>query len=100
MSGVFKNVGWKFWLALGIALLLDFGDFLLGWIPVIGTAYGILGIIILFPLIGPAAVIGGLEMVPALNVLPAFTASVIASRLAFFQKLNVFGGKNKNANEN
>ena len=72
----------KFYLALVIAGILDLVDYgLVGLIPVAGDVLDIIGIVLLYPLIGKYALIGAVEFVPIVgDLLPTFIASVIMAK--------------------
>jgi len=72
----------RFILALVIAGFFDILDYLVvGAIPLAGDILDALAIILLFPLIGPYALIGAVEFVPILDLLPSNIASVVAWKL-------------------
>jgi hypothetical protein len=87
MSKKSKPIGIRFLIALGLALILDFGSFIIGWIPFIGQFYALFGVGILFILIGPMALIALMEFVPVLNLVPSFTLAVILSKTSFAQNM-------------
>jgi len=71
----------NFWFALVVALVLDAVDYVVGWIPIFGDVLDVFGVVILYKLIGPVAVLGIAELVPALDFLPIFTGAVVISKL-------------------
>jgi hypothetical protein len=87
------KVNARFYLALFIAILLDLFDFLIvGLIPGLGDIADIIGIAVLFPLIGPASLLGVFEFIPIIGDLsPTFVVAVLLSKTPMFAKLNPFG---------
>lgn len=82
----------KFWLALVIAIGLDIADFFGGWIPIVGDVLDVVGVGILLFLIGSAALLGALELIPLVDFLPMFTGAVFLSRFPMFKKFKILGG--------
>lgn len=77
-----RRLNLKFWLAVAIAGFLDMVDYLLvGLIPVAGDILDIIGVVVLFPLIGPYSFIGFTELIPVLgDLVPSFLVAVFLSR--------------------
>ncbi len=71
----------NFWVALIIALVLDAIDYVVGWIPILGDALDVFGIVVLYMMIGPIAILGAAELIPALDFLPIFTGTVVLSKI-------------------
>ena len=71
----------NFWVAFIVALVLDGLDYVGGWLPIVGDVLDVFGVIVLYKLIGPVAVLGIAELVPALDFLPVFTGTVVISKL-------------------
>jgi len=87
-------MNWKFYLAVGIALVLDVFDYGLGWIPIFGDFFDIIGIAMLLPLIGPSALFAIFEFLPIIGDLaPSFLVAVALSRTSFMR--GIFGGSKK-----
>ena len=75
-----KNTHWG--LALLVAIVLDVLDWaVIGSIPIYGDVFDLIGMGILFRLLGPLGLIGAIELVPVVDVLPMFTISVILAWL-------------------
>jgi len=83
----------KFMLALLIALVLDVTDWLIvGCIPIAGDLLDLIGIAVLYPLIGPYAFVGAFEFIPLIGDLaPSFLVAVFLSRTDLLK--GVLGGK-------
>ena len=76
-------MNWKIALAFIIALLLDLTDYMvIGIIPFAGDLLDIVGIILLFPLIGWYALIPVVEFVPIIGDLtPSFVIAVLLAKM-------------------
>lgn len=77
----------RFLLALGIAVIADIADIIfLAWLPIVGDILDVMALALLFLLIGKAAVIGLVELVPFADFLPMHSVAVIMSRKTPFRK--------------
>jgi len=74
----------KIALALVIAVFLDLADFVVGWIPIAGDVLDIIGIAVLFPLIGYYALLPVVEFVPFIgDFIPTFTVAVVLAKMKY-----------------
>lgn len=63
---------------LTLAFVLDLIDWaVVGMVPVLGGALDVLGVLMLYPFIGLYAALGLAELIPLVDVLPTFMASVL-----------------------
>lgn len=76
------------WVAWVIAIFLDVVDYVaFGWIPIIGDALDVLGMVLLYPFIGFGAFVGIIEFIPVIgDLMPSFILAVLAFQQKLFGK--------------
>lgn len=71
----------RFIIAITLALIFDIFDYTLGWIPGIGDILDIVSSLMIIALVGPVGIIAFAELIPGVDVLPTYTATVILAKL-------------------
>ena len=60
---------------LFVGVLLDLPDFLLaGLLPIIGDIIDVIGTFYFYRVLGPAGLVGAVELIPGIDILPTYTA--------------------------
>lgn len=71
----------NFIIALFLAFILDVADLFGGFIPIAGDILDVVGILLLYPLIGVYALLASAEFIPMVDLLPTFLWSVFAWKM-------------------
>ena len=58
-----------------VGIVADATDFIVGWVPILGDAFDIMMIIFWYWILkSPVALVGAVELIPLVDVLPVHTA--------------------------